>query len=97
MEKESTPRKVAMGQNPIPVNIQILNKIGSKMGSAPTPQWDPIGFDPQPSGYVELSLSLSGLPAAASGSSHPLCRGRIRPPVWAVQNGGLGHPKPQFL
>ena len=31
-----------------PVNIPIPTKIGSKMGGAPTPKWDSIGFDPQP-------------------------------------------------
>ena len=37
----------AMGQNPVsPVNIPIPTKIGSKMGGAPTPKWDPIGVDP---------------------------------------------------
>ena len=36
-----------MGQKPVlPVNIPILTKIGSKMGGAPAPKWDPIGFDP---------------------------------------------------
>ena len=30
------------------VNIPIPTKIGSKMGGAPTPTWDPIAFDPQP-------------------------------------------------
>ena len=35
-----------MGQNPVPpVNIPIPTKIGPKMGGAPTPKWDPIGFD----------------------------------------------------
>ena len=38
-----------VGQNPVlPVNIPIPTKIGSKMGGAPTPKWDPIGVDPQP-------------------------------------------------
>ena len=42
--------EVAMGQNPVPpVNIPIPTKIGPKMGGAPTPKWEPIGFDPQPS------------------------------------------------
>ena len=37
-----------MGQNPIPpVNIPISTTVGSKMGGAPTPKWNPIGFDPQ--------------------------------------------------
>ena len=41
--------KMAMGQKPVPpVNIPIPTKIGSKMGGAPTPKWDTIGFDPQP-------------------------------------------------
>ena len=34
-----------------PVNIPIptkTTKIGSKMGGAPTPKRDPIGFEPQP-------------------------------------------------
>ena len=40
-----------MGQDPVPpVNIPIPTKIGSKMGGAPTPKWDPIGLDPQPVG-----------------------------------------------
>ena len=37
---------VAMGQNPVPpANIPSPTKIGSKMGGASTPNWDPIGFD----------------------------------------------------
>ena len=28
-----------------PVSIPIPTKIGSKMGGAPTPKWDPMGFD----------------------------------------------------
>ena len=40
---------LAMGQTPVPpVNIPIPTKIGSKMGGAPTPKWDP---DPQPSDH----------------------------------------------
>ena len=36
---------MAMGQNPVPpVNIPIPTKIKPKMGSAPTPKWDPIGL-----------------------------------------------------
>ena len=30
------------------MNIPIPTKIGSKMGGAPTPKWDPIGFEPRP-------------------------------------------------
>ena len=41
--------QVARGQKLPPMNIPIPTKIGSKMGGAPTPKWDPIGFDPQPS------------------------------------------------
>ena len=41
---------LAMGQNPVPpVNIPIPTKIGSEMGGALTPKWDPIGFDPRDS------------------------------------------------
>ena len=37
---------MAMGQSRVPpVNIPIPSKIGSKTGGAPTPKWDPIGFD----------------------------------------------------
>ena len=41
---------MAMGQNPgyPPVNIPIPTKIPTKMGGAPTPKWDFMGFDPQP-------------------------------------------------
>ena len=40
---------LAMGQKPVhPVNIPTPTRIGSKMGGAPTPKWDPIRFDPQP-------------------------------------------------
>ena len=43
---KSARSQMAMSQNPIPpVNIPIPTKIGSKMGGAPTPKWDPIGFD----------------------------------------------------
>ena len=40
---------MAMGQKLVPpVNIPIPTKIGSNMGGAPTPKWNPIDFDPQP-------------------------------------------------
>ena len=40
---------MAMGQNPVPpVNIPIPTKTGPKMGGAPSPKWDPIGFEPWP-------------------------------------------------
>ena len=39
---------MTMGQNPVPpVNIPLPTKIGSKVGGAPIPKWDPIGVDPQ--------------------------------------------------
>ena len=42
-------RQMPMGQKPVPpVNIPIPTKIKPKMGGAPTPKWDPVGFDPQP-------------------------------------------------
>ena len=54
---------LAMGQNPVHLaNIPIPTKIGSKMGGAPTPKWDPIGFDPLPVG----SLGAFGRLARAS-------------------------------
>ena len=38
-----------MGPNPVPPgNIPIPTEIGSRMGGAPTPKWDPIGFHPRP-------------------------------------------------
>ena len=41
-----TTNHMAVGQNPLPpVNIPSPTKIGSKMGGARTPKWDPIGFD----------------------------------------------------
>ena len=50
---------MAMGQNSVPpVNTPIPTKIGSKMGGAPTPKWDPVGFDPQPH-HLERNLLLS--------------------------------------
>ena len=39
------------------MNIPVPTKIGSKMGGAPTPKWDPIGVDPQPFGVPWVSLS----------------------------------------
>ena len=45
-----------MGQSPVtPVNIPIPSKIGSKMRGAPTPKWDPIGFDPQPLPFCQTN------------------------------------------
>ena len=42
---------MAKGQKPVfPVNIPISTQIGSKVGGAPTPKRDPIGFNPQPDG-----------------------------------------------
>ena len=38
-----------MGQNPNPSeHPNPTTKLASKMGGAPTPKWDLIGFDPQP-------------------------------------------------
>ena len=38
-----------MGQNLVPpVNIPIPTKMGSKVGGAPIPKWDPVGFEPWP-------------------------------------------------
>ena len=46
-----------MGQNPVPAaNIPITTKIGSKMGGAPIPKWDPIGFEPWPNPKVLATL-----------------------------------------
>ena len=54
---------LAMGQNPVPpVNIPIPTQTGSKMGGAPTPKWDPIGFDPQPFyGPMDLEKDPTGV------------------------------------
>ena len=54
-------RHLAMGQNPVPpVSIPIPTKIGSKMGGAFTyqPKWDPIGFEPQPFVFGQLSTQV---------------------------------------
>ena len=47
-------------------------KIGSKMGGAPTPKWDPMGFDPQ----IDFC-------ALGDGPSHSLAQvlGEAVPPV----------------
>ena len=37
------PNRLAPSEHPKPTT-----KIGSKMGGAPTPKWDPIGFEPWP-------------------------------------------------
>ena len=51
--------QMVMGQNPVPpVKIPIPTKIGSKMGGAPTPKWDPIDVDPQPNENGEDMPSL---------------------------------------
>ena len=52
---------MAKGQNPVPLNIPIPTKIGSKMGGAPTPIWEPIGFDPQPYSLQQTSWRHSGI------------------------------------
>ena len=54
LEDPSRPKgskliQLAMGRKPVtPVNIPIFTNISSKTGGAPTPKWDPIGFEPQP-------------------------------------------------
>ena len=48
------------GQMAISVNIPIPTKIDSKVGGAPTPKWDPIGFDPQPNVRVTQPLISLG-------------------------------------
>ena len=44
------------------MNIPIPTRIGSKMGGAPAPKWDPIGFDPQPKPqlFMARGWSLTG-------------------------------------
>ena len=52
----ATGSYMAMGQKPVlPVNIPIPTKIGSKMGGAPIPKWDPIGFD-RPYGPIQSAF-----------------------------------------
>ena len=60
-QKQHLRHDVAMGQKPgyLPVNIPIPTKIGPKMGGAPTPTWDPIGFDPQPRVQVSALTDFS--------------------------------------
>ena len=49
-----------LSQNLVPpVNIPIPTKIGSKMGGAPTPKWDPFGFDPQPIWTLRRCTSMA--------------------------------------
>ena len=51
--------QMAMGQQPVPpVNIPIPTKMKPKMGGAPTPNWYPIGFDPQPNGDSSRSCAF---------------------------------------
>ena len=53
--QERSSGQMAMGQNlgyP-PVNIPIPTRIGSKMGGAPIPKWDPIGFEAWPNFSAE--------------------------------------------
>ena len=50
---------VAMGQNPNRTPSEHPNpttKIPPKMGGAPAPKWEPIGFDPQPC-YTPLTVA----------------------------------------
>ena len=72
--------QMAMGQNPVPpVNIPIPTKV-SKMGGAPTPKWDTIGFDNHGQ-IVSLSFSrgASGarqsLPGVVQGGALSKCLG----------------------
>ena len=54
---------MAMGQNPVPpVNIPIPTK--TKIGGAPTPKWDPIGFDPQPYVAPQVGRGSRSVPQA---------------------------------
>ena len=57
---------LAMGRNPNRTPSEHpnpTNGIGSKMGGAPTPKWDPIGFDPQPNElsdwFAEMVIEFS--------------------------------------
>ena len=55
------------------------------MGGAPTPKWDPIGFDPQPFGFAG-SLNLKEIPAnkleltnsSMFGWNNTMFKGRLR-------------------
>ena len=75
--------QMAMCQKPVhPVNIPTPTKMGSEMGGAPTPKWDP-----QPNGLFArtlpraVSLPHRGSPSAgAPGHSHPLSGQVALPP-----------------
>ena len=66
--------QMAMGQNPVPpANIPIPTKIGSKMGGAPTPNWDPIGFGPRPNGNTSATGQMLETAKAKCRDSARLC------------------------
>ena len=70
---------MAMGQKPSPpVNIPIPTQMGSKMGGAPPPKWDPIGFDLEPTDSSvkklangEAKASPGEAPALEAHGRHP--------------------------
>ena len=71
--------QMALGQKPAPpVNILIPTKIGSKMGGAPIPKWDPIGFDPQP----DVSAGCGTAEVFDPAEKDPHTRGRLG--LWAA-------------
>ena len=47
------PNRFAPNERPNPTT-----KVGYKMGGAPTPKWDPIGFDAQPYLYKSLKFNF---------------------------------------
>ena len=48
-----------MGQNP-----NATTKIGSKMGGAHIPKWDPIGFEPWPFGQGPTEFGVADPPVS---------------------------------
>ena len=67
-------------------------KIGSKMDGAPTPKWDPIGFDPQPPNQPARQARPARQPAASEQESQQANEGtserasegasEVMPPNW---------------
>ena len=53
-------------------------KNGSKMGGAPTPKWDPIGFDPQPE-VQAAGLDVAVRVLAEDGTLAPSCPAELPP------------------
>ena len=71
------------------MNIPTPTKIGSNMGGAPTPKWDPMGFDDH--GHMaDFPLGAMFVPGPNPKTSHPPRGDPAGPTYSCAQLGAMG-------